>query len=194
MKKVSTAKGFTIVELLIVIVVIAILAAITLVSYNGIQKRAKNTAIISAASQSMTLIRSYITLNGDYPLIGQTACLTDQSGCAMAADVEGEIEGDEEFTEALTQIGSLPRSVPTTGDEMYGVMYSEKPSRSYEGNTQDSAVLFYYLNGVAQDCGMSRVADDWDEEIMPVPSNENWTVADYQDSGKTLCIVSVPRG
>ena len=34
-------KGFTIVELLIVIVVIAILAAITIVAYNGIQTRAK---------------------------------------------------------------------------------------------------------------------------------------------------------
>lgn len=33
--------GFTIVELLIVVVVIAILAAITVVSYNGIQARAK---------------------------------------------------------------------------------------------------------------------------------------------------------
>ena len=39
--------GFTIVELLIVVVVIAILAAITIVSYNGIQKRAKETAVIS---------------------------------------------------------------------------------------------------------------------------------------------------
>ena len=38
-------KGFTIVELLIVIVVIAILAAITIVAFNGIQQRAKNSAI-----------------------------------------------------------------------------------------------------------------------------------------------------
>lgn len=35
------AYGFTIVELLIVIVVIAILAAVTIVAYNGIQQRAK---------------------------------------------------------------------------------------------------------------------------------------------------------
>ena len=34
-------RGFTIVELLIVIVVIAILAAITIDDYNGIQNRAK---------------------------------------------------------------------------------------------------------------------------------------------------------
>jgi prepilin-type N-terminal cleavage/methylation domain-containing protein len=38
-------RGFTIVELLIVVVVIAILAAITIVSYNGIQNRAYDSSI-----------------------------------------------------------------------------------------------------------------------------------------------------
>jgi len=44
--------GFTIVELLIVVVVIAILAAITIVSYNGIQNRAKDSAITQELSQN----------------------------------------------------------------------------------------------------------------------------------------------
>lgn len=40
-------KGFTIVELLIVIVVIGILAAITIVSFNGVQNRAHDTTVKS---------------------------------------------------------------------------------------------------------------------------------------------------
>ena len=45
-------KGFTIVELLIVVVVIAILAAITIVAYNGIQNRAKSSVAQSEAGQA----------------------------------------------------------------------------------------------------------------------------------------------
>ena len=46
----TKSQGFTIVELLIVVVVIAILAAITIVSYNGITNRANASAAASLAS------------------------------------------------------------------------------------------------------------------------------------------------
>jgi prepilin-type N-terminal cleavage/methylation domain-containing protein len=47
---IKNKSGFTIVELLIVIVVIAILAAITIVAYNGIQNRAMDTKIKNLAA------------------------------------------------------------------------------------------------------------------------------------------------
>lgn len=52
--------GFTIVELLVVIVVIAILAAITIVAYNGIQQRARD----SRRAQDMAIIKKALSLYG----------------------------------------------------------------------------------------------------------------------------------
>lgn len=59
--------GFTIVELLIVIVVIGILAAITVVAYNGIQGRANDTAIQSDLQNIAKKIELYKADQGVYP-------------------------------------------------------------------------------------------------------------------------------
>lgn len=65
MKKQS---GFTIVELLIVIVVIGILAAITIVSYNGIQDRAHDAVTKSDLSTAKQRFDMYQAENGTYPM------------------------------------------------------------------------------------------------------------------------------
>lgn len=65
--------GFTIVELLIVIVVIAILAAISIVAYNGIQQRAKSANLSSELSQVAKALDAYKQTNGQYPAALQTA-------------------------------------------------------------------------------------------------------------------------
>ncbi len=62
---IQTKKGFTIVELLIVVVVIAILAAITIVAYNGIQNRAKDSASLSNAQQVGKKITAHALLNSE---------------------------------------------------------------------------------------------------------------------------------
>jgi len=61
-------KGFTIVELLIVIVVIGILAAITIVAYNGIQDRSKFTRARSDFNAMQKGLEMYKANYGGYPL------------------------------------------------------------------------------------------------------------------------------
>ena len=74
-------RGFTIVELLIVVVVIAILAAITIVAYNGIQARAKDSQADSALNQVKKALELYKIDNGFYP----PACGGDGLGCSLSS-------------------------------------------------------------------------------------------------------------
>lgn len=60
-------RGFTIVELLIVIVVIGILAAVALIAYNGIQNRAHNVALQSDIKSAAQKLAMDNTLNGAFP-------------------------------------------------------------------------------------------------------------------------------
>lgn len=63
----SKQQGFTIVELLIVIVVIAILAAISIVAYNGVQNRAKASTANAAADNVIKKAELYNTEESKYP-------------------------------------------------------------------------------------------------------------------------------
>ncbi|MBH1956027.1 prepilin-type N-terminal cleavage/methylation domain-containing protein [Candidatus Saccharibacteria bacterium] len=59
--------GFTIVELLIIIVVIGILATIGIVSYSGTQSRSKKATFQTTADQVKLKLGEYFTDNNRYP-------------------------------------------------------------------------------------------------------------------------------
>lgn len=63
----NKSKGFTIVELLIVIVVIAILAAITTVSFSGIRQGAATAKTRQNAASVQSVAQAFHAANGSYP-------------------------------------------------------------------------------------------------------------------------------
>ena len=75
--------GFTIVELLIVIVVIAILAAISIVAYNGIQARARDNIRYSDTKTIIKALEVYKADTGSYPITMATTVsgVPSISGC-----------------------------------------------------------------------------------------------------------------
>ena len=66
-KKLNTNQGFTIVELLIVIVVVAILAAISIAAYTNINNRAYDSAIQSDLNQMSKTVKLFNAEHGRYP-------------------------------------------------------------------------------------------------------------------------------
>ena len=95
-------RGFTIVELLIVIVIIAILAAITIVAFNGIQVKARDNIRTDAASKIKRALEVYKVDNGRYP--GATTN-PGNGGWEMSNDVAGS------FMEYLVDYG-FPGGAP----------------------------------------------------------------------------------
>ena len=62
-----STKGFTLVELLIVIVVIAVLATITIVAYNGVQNRTNDSTVQADIRNLNSQIRTYMVDSDGVP-------------------------------------------------------------------------------------------------------------------------------
>lgn len=77
MKRVQ--QGFTLIELMIVVAIIGILAAVALPAYQDYTVRAKLTEVMTAASSCKTGVAEFIQSNGAFPPDAQAA------GCNVAA-------------------------------------------------------------------------------------------------------------
>jgi len=172
--------GFTIVELLIVIVVIAILAAISIVAYNGIQQRAKNTSIINAVSTTMRLVSAYVADKGQYPLTyNGDVCITATSGCPG-------ISSAPTFDTEMAIIGTPPKSIPN-GTPGYGIFMSRHSQATYNGVSAPVRIT-YFLFGTNQQCGVSGV------QTYTWPAYESSTTGYTvgNSNGQTQCWVNIP--
>lgn len=113
-------QGFTIVELLIVVVVIAILAAITIVSYNGITNRANASAAKSTAATWQKKIELYQAEMGGYPFAFSslnTAPTTSADAWYVASSTPHEDIDDLNSSNGKTAVAVQPCGATTPTDD-----------------------------------------------------------------------------
>ena len=191
---VNSRRGFTIVELLIVIVVVAVLATISVVAYNSIQTRSKNVAKVATVQGAVKLIRLYHAELGTYPRSQATGdfCLTVDSLCTNYAGTANPSNNAPLISE-LSSYGTLPaHSGDATTAERYGITYSYIADRTLESQTNPVLVMFF-LEGTNQVCtglvpSMVSVTDSGaPRNFAPA------TRASGNSGGKTRCYMMFPN-
>lgn len=211
-------KGFTIVELLIVIVVLGILAALVTAGTGRYQRNARNQSKIVAAQSLSGSLRTYLGEFNKYPM-DESTCLGYGDDYSEDGDFcfifrQNEIYGGspeyrvrEEFNRELAKVTTDPRPKVDTsliggdpqiggGIEIYlrGVHFIyNKPTPPSVGGFVDGKdhwyFLAYTLEGDAQDCGAKVVRYVPPDLSSYVSTNDRYS---FTDNGWTYCAIPLP--
>ncbi len=188
--------GFTIVELLIVIMVIGILAAITIVAFNGVQTRAKNTSIENTASAYRKALAAYVAQKGDYPVSGAAACLGKAAAYSGGACYNGTASVTLE-----TELGSVLTTLPqpdTTCFAMYGgcrrglTYYYRAPSPTPSPWTIDGVEHSHYMIYFLGDNGRCTLPNNLEGSYGAFSTTATKGYME-RHSNTSMCIVQLPN-
>ena len=140
MKK--SRSGFTIIELLIVIVVIAILAAITVVAYNGIQQRARDSRRKADMALLQKALDMYYLDNGTFPA----------STGAVSPNGAWSSSGDSSWANLATALKPYISSLPS--DPINTANVTSSDSALYSSNT--TKFNYSYYSGYSSYCSSAH--------------------------------------
>ena len=167
--------GFTIVELLIVIVVIGILAAITVVAYNGVQQRARDAKMASTLQSAGKKAQVEFNLTGSYPAastLGADATID----LVMTADPATE-------TLCITGTGSgyTTKNVNQSGSINNGPCDGHSGGPSYCPNDSYVAINGYFCDGTVNAvASLHSGAIKLDATTAPIPAGAPGTFVGRQ--------------
>lgn len=116
----KTQKGFTLIELMIVVAIIGILAAIALPAYQDYTKRAKMTEVILAASACRTSISEVYQSASSLPAPGEWGCEAASSPSQYVASVVTDASGT--VTVASQNISGVTTGVVLTPRNQAGAI------------------------------------------------------------------------
>ena len=89
--------GFTLVELMVVAIIVAILAAVAIPLMNGNKKRAVSTEAEAAMGSVVTTLRVYLAEHGTYPTTTAKTAVSTLTGIS-ATDFDGQYFDTDDFT------------------------------------------------------------------------------------------------
>ncbi len=197
-----TRSGFTIVELLIVIVVIGILAAITITAYNGVQSKARNAQIASAVIAYRKALTTYAIDKGTYPspadiCLGDGYPDLDNDGTAGDCTSDSGVVGykvNAAFDAALKpymkqkpNIGSI-LSFPSATRTQMGLQLRGIPSYTLDGVTH-VWWLVYKTEGIIP-CPVGPIPTKTGSAFVSTPPATGYT--ELWSSSSVQCIVPLP--
>ncbi len=191
----STKAGFTIVELLIVIVVIAVLASISVVAYNGIQQRSRNAKELAAVKMYLKALHAYALDNGAYPDANNSGCLGEgyTNGCWPSSN---NTNFNNQLRPYLNNLNPLPSG--NTAPISYfgtrsGIAYYYTSSGTLDGQPNPWLVV-YFLEGMER-CtvgpGAGRQTGSGTSWVN-LTSTPNASGQSESNGVNTMCVVALP--
>ncbi len=148
--------GFTVVELLVVIVVIAILVTVTGLSYRAVQNNAKDESTKVNAAALSSAIDEYYAKNGIY-YWPTDAPLTNKAGTCAATSVHCVVHVDESGFQGLVDGGYI-KSIPRRGD---GVRFRYVVSRPNNVNGFAYAIEVIFIGKSSCKIGKNMNSTWW---------------------------------
>lgn len=145
-------KAFSIVELLIVMVIIAILAGLIVATYTGIKTRAENTKTVNAVSQVIKAVTQYGVRNGNYPITSTWPCIGSSPTCARVSGASTCFGiGGAVYNAAFnTTLKGVMTSVPEPSDQTMNCAGNSYSGAFYNKNDTSggkTASIIYFLKG-----------------------------------------------
>ena len=140
----SKQRGFTIVELLIVIVIIGILAAIVIVAYNGITQRGRDSQRLSDMKSIEKALELYHADNGGYPTCNNTVY---NAGDALSVCSMDSIKNSL----VPKYIAKLPVDPTNSGSDVYkyAVGYKKNTATTFNDYKTDNYITGMKLESVS---------------------------------------------